>query len=49
MVDKLQIRNTLPALLEISGMDDAMSDKISPDLKLMDVEIFQTGGESKNE
>ena len=40
IVDKLQIRNTLPALLEISGMDDAMSDKISPDLKLMDVELI---------
>lgn len=45
-VDKLQICNTLPALLEIYGMNNTMSNKI---LQLIDVEIFQTGGENKNE
>ena len=49
IVDKLQICNTLPALLEIYGMDNTMSDKISSNLQLMGVEIFQTGGENKNE
>lgn len=46
IVDKLQICNTLPALLEIYNMNDTMSNNI---LKLIDVEIFQTGGENKNE